>query len=130
MNNPKLVAVLAVACFMLHVGVSSACEAYLSCDSIQEIHVGKGMQHLADGKVKIFYCADVTVDTATSNLKEVFANCPHDTIVIRIGDNAFELPKAAISTGGNWFGVDCPTPQEALDAAMKMCPDKVKSHLP
>jgi hypothetical protein len=79
---------------------------------------------------RIFYEACGLVDTTKSDLKEVYAACPNDTITIRIGGNAIRLPRSAVSSSGDWFGVDRSTPEEALDAAMGMCPDKVISHLP
>ncbi len=73
--------------------------------------------------------ASVMLIEKMSKLKEVRLNCPDETIVVRIGPSEFELPKNAISTGGDWFSVEYSTPGEALDAAMSMCPDKVKSYL-
>lgn len=69
------------------------------------------------------------MDAASCNLKEVHANCPHKSIVIRMGNTTWDLPKAAVSTGGNAFWVERSTSKEALNAAMSMCPDKVKSYL-
>lgn len=129
MNKAHWITIWAVVWLSACAGISFACEVVLSCDSVQQIYVGKGRRHLAGGKTEIFYAADVILDTATSNLKEVYADCPGDTIVIRIGNGVFALPKNAISPAGNWFGIDLSTPQEALDAAMSMCPDKVKSSL-
>lgn len=130
-NKPILaLAVVAILYLTTCVWAFAPCEAHLSCEEVQAIHVGKGRQHLAGGVTKIFYEAFVLVNTAKSSLKEVYATCPNDTITIRVGDNVMPLPKAAVSSGGDWFGIDRPTPQEALDAARGMCPDKVISHLP
>ena len=129
MNRFGFVTGLICAWLIGHAGLSAACEATVSCESVEVIHVSEGRRHLAGGLVETIYGASVMIDVSTSNLKEVRANCPHQTIVIRIGTTVFELPPNAVSTGGNCFWVDYSTPKEVLDAAMKMCPDKVKSYL-
>jgi hypothetical protein len=111
------------------VGLAAACEVNVPCESVKIIYVGKGRRHLSVGNVEIIYVASVMLIEKMSKLKEVRLNCPDETIVVRIGPSEFELPKNAISTGGDWFSVEYSTPGEALDAAMSMCPDKVKSYL-
>lgn len=110
--------------------LSSACETVVSCENVKIIYVGKGRRILAGGVEEMIYVASVMLVEKKSKLKEVRLNCPDKTIVVRIGSSDFELPKRAISTGGDWFSIECSTPEEALDAAMKMCPDKVKNYLP
>ena len=129
MNKFYQITALTLVCIVFFAGHAVAYDVCLSCESVQQIYVGKGRRHLAGGKTEIFYAADVILNTATSNLEEAYAECPGDTIVIRLGNGVFELPKDAISPAGNWFGIDRATPQEALDAAMSMCPDKVESDL-
>ena len=77
----------------------------------------------------MFYGASVHVNAGKARLKKAYAECVDGTIQIRIGDQMFDILKADVSTGGNWFGIVRSTPQEALDAAMSICPDKVKSYL-
>ena len=110
-------------------GIASAREVVLSCDDIEQIYVSKGTSYLTGGKTEIFYGASVHVNAGKARLKKAYAECVDGTIQIRIGDQMFDILKADVSTGGNWFGIVRATPQEALDAAMSMCPDKVKSDL-
>jgi hypothetical protein len=88
-----------------------------------------GRDHLKNDEIRSFYSILVLVDAAKSDLKEVYANCLQDTIVVRVGSGTFEILKIDTTPAGNWFGIERPTSTEALDAAMGMCPDKVKSHL-
>jgi hypothetical protein len=84
---------------------------------------------LAGGLTETLYVASVMVDATACNLKEVHASCHQETITIHLNGTVFTLPKAAVSTGGNWFVVERSTSKEALGVAMSMCPDKVKSYL-
>ncbi|MEF2230065.1 MAG: hypothetical protein V3571_03985 [Pseudodesulfovibrio sp.] len=129
MNKCHRIAALVVACVVFLACRSVACETSLSCDGVQQIYVGKGRRHLAGGQTESVYAVGVLVDAAAGDLKKAYADCPGDIIVIRVGDGVFTLPKSAVSPAGNWFGLDRRTPEEALDAAMSICPDKVKSYL-
>ena len=104
-------------------------EVVLHCDDIEQIYVSRGTAYLAEGKSETFYGANVIMHSGMARLKEAHSNCTTGSIRIRIGDKTFTLPKADVSSGGNCFGIIRATPGEALDAAMSICPDKVKSYL-
>jgi hypothetical protein len=129
MNRAFLILAFVFVCLAPSMGSSLACEVDIFCENVQAIHVGTGREHLKNGEIRSFYSIMVLVDEAKSGLKEVYANCLQDTIVIRVGGSAFEVLKIATTPAGDWFGIERPISTEALDAAMGMCPDKVKSHL-
>ncbi|WP_207265067.1 hypothetical protein [Desulfovibrio sp. Huiquan2017] len=130
MSKPGVVAVALCVWLVVLVGSSAAFEVDVPCESVKIIYVGKGRRHLSDGKVEAIYGASVMLEKPNSNLIEARLNCPHGNVLVRVGASSFELPKDAVSTGGDWFSVDYSNPEEALDAAMRMCPEKVKSFLP
>lgn len=107
---------MAFACMLPNAGFSQACEAEVACDCVQAIHVGKGREHLKNGEAETFYSVAVIMDADKSGLKEVFASCLHDTILVRIGTISFELPKSAISPAGNWIGAGRSTDKRRADA--------------
>lgn len=129
MNRIFLILILVFVCLLASAGSPLACEVDISCENVQAIHVGMGREHLKKGEIMSFYSILVLVDAAKSDLSEVYANCLQDTIVIRVDSGNFEILKNDTTPAGNWFGIERPTSAEALDAAMSMCPDKVKSHL-
>ncbi|QJB57021.1 hypothetical protein [Pseudodesulfovibrio sp. zrk46] len=106
-----------------------ACDLYLPCESVEGIVVSKGTEHLSGGEKKMVFVACVDVDAAKTNLKELVAGCNHDSIVVKTGSTSITVPKSEFP-GGHWFSIVRFEPQEALDAAMSLCPDKVKSYLP
>lgn len=130
MSKMLLMAAMILMWLLTPAKVTWACEANVPCESVVAIDVGKGRRHLPGGKTETLYVASVVVDATKSDLKEVLADCPRDTILIHIEAIALELPKVAISTGGDWFAIERATPTEALDAAMSLCPEKVTSHIP
>ena len=131
MNKSGVIALALCMWLVGFVGPSVACEVDVPCENVKVIYVGKGRRILAGGVEKTIYVASVMLVEKMSELKKVRLNCPSETVIVRIGPGDFELPKHAISTGGDWFSsVEYSTPDEALGAAMKMCPDKVKSYLP
>lgn len=105
-------------------------EAQLSCDSIQEIAVGKGTEHLAGGSEKTVYVACVYLTPTNNPLKSILANYPGERITIQCGENLIEVPRPDISTDGSWFSIICSTPGDALAAGNSICADKVTSYLP
>ena len=130
MNRHSIHCLLLALALLCQAEKAFACEVILPCSAIETIHVSIGRQHLAGGETKVIYVADVDVLPQVGNLKAVYAECSKEDIVIHAGGSVLKLPKAAISPAGNWFGIDASTPEEALDAAMNICPDKVKSYLP
>lgn len=128
--NRVCVAVIVVCVLVAgFVGLSSACETVVSCEDVKIIYVGKGRRILAGGAEETIYVTSVMLIEKMNELKEVRLSCPYETVIVRIGPSGFELPKHAISTGGDWFSVEFLTPDKALGAAMDMCPEKVKSYL-
>ena len=128
--NRICIAVIVICMWMVgFVDLSSACETVVLCENVEIIYVGKGRRHLADGVEETIYVTSVMLIEKMNELKEVWLNCPYETVIVRIGPSGFELPKHAISTGGDWFSVEFLTPDKALGAAMDMCPEKVKSYL-
>ena len=126
----NIMAILSIAFLLCSASPGLACEVYLSCEDVQAIHVGKGRRHIADGQIEVIYGATVLLEPETKSLKEAFASCPDDMIRIHLGDALLVVPKVATTPSGDWFGVDRPTPEQAVDAAMGLCPDKVIVHLP
>lgn len=128
--NRVSIAVIVICMWMVgSVDLSSACETAVLCENVEIIYVGKGRRHLAGGVEETVYVTSVMLIEKMNELKEVRLNCTYETVIVGIGPSDFELPKHAISTGGDWFSVEFLTPDKALGAAMKMCPDKVKSYL-
>lgn len=126
-----------VSCFVLSLLLvfvcamqAVACDLYLSCEDIESIVVSKGRDFLAGGEEKMVFVACVDLDVTKTSLKEFVANCHDASITVRTGDAVIFIPKDEFSSGGEWFCVVHSVPEEALDTAMKMCPDKVKSYLP
>lgn len=117
------------ALLLLFAGSSFACEAYVPCESVQAIHVGTGQKHRANKPVETLYDVLVLADADQSGLKNVHASCPGEVLAIHIGGSIFEVEKGAVGSAGDWFAIEPDTPQEALDAAMSMCPGKVRNHL-
>ena len=107
-----------------------ACDLYLSCDDIEGIVVSKGRDFLAGGKEKKVFVVCVDLDVTKTSLKEYVANCHDDSITVRTGDAVVVIAREEFPSGGEWFCVVHSVPEEALDTAIKMCPDKVKSYLP
>lgn len=107
-----------------------ACDLYLSCEDVESIIVSKGRYFLAGGKEKKVFVACVDLDVTKTSLKEFVANCHDDSITVRTGDAVIVIPREEFPSGGESFCVVHSTPAEALDTAMKMCPDKVTSYLP
>ncbi|WP_156816827.1 hypothetical protein [Desulfovibrio oxyclinae] len=106
-----------------------ACDLCLSCGDVERIVVSEGTKHLSGGKEKKVFVACIDVDATKIHLKELITNCVHDSITVRRGETVFVVPKEEFP-GGHWFCVVHSTPEEALDAAMSLCPEKVKSYLP
>ncbi|MEF2230064.1 MAG: hypothetical protein V3571_03980 [Pseudodesulfovibrio sp.] len=130
MNKTNLAVVfLMTVGLMVFAAAAVASEVVLHCDDIEQIYVSKGTAYLAEGKSETFYGANVILHSGMLPLKEAYSNCTTGSIWIRIGDKTFTLSMADVSSGGNCFGIIRATPEEALDAAMSICPDKVKSYL-
>lgn len=115
---------------LMSAAAASACDLYLPCESVEAIYVSKGTEHLGGGKEKLVYVACVDVDAAKLNLEEAVAGCDHESVVVINGKTSISVPKENGFGGANSFCIIRLKPQEALDAAMSLCPGKVKSCLP
>lgn len=127
----KLVCLSLVFVLLLANAVQTfACDLCLSCEDVEGIAVSEGTEHLSGGKEKTVFVACIDVDATKTHLKELITNCVHDSITVRRGETVIVVPKEEFPPGGHWFCVVRSTPEEALDAAMNLCPEKVKSYLP
>ena len=125
-------ACLSLAFVLLHAFAAQtlACDLCLSCGDVEGIVVSEGTKHLSGGKEKTVFVACIDVDATKTHVKELLRNCVHDSITVRRGETAIIVPKEDFPPGGHWFCIVRSTPVEALDAAMSLCPEKVKSYLP